>query len=136
MKPIDVDRFRRALEVRRRDAVKSLSRLGRDTFTLDVDSAIDSADRSVVSLSKESLFQQASQRRTELVLIDDALQRIRDGSFGTCEACGDDIRIQRLDALPWTRYCLKCQESIEQNRRANPPAITAEASAAAWRRVG
>jgi DnaK suppressor protein len=135
MKPIDVNRFRQNLEARRRDAVQFLTRLGNDTRTLDVNSASDNADRCVVSLSRESLFEQASQRRTELLLIDDAMQRIGDGSFGVCEGCGDDIQIRRLEAIPWTRYCLKCQEWVEQNRRADPPMAT-EASTTAWRRLG
>jgi DnaK suppressor protein len=136
MKPIDIDRFRYALEVRRQDAVRSLRRLGNDTRTLDVDSATDSADRCVVTLSRESLFQQASQRRTDLLLIDDALRRIRGGSFGTCEICGDDIPIRRLEALPWTRYCLKCQEWVEQNQRADSPAMATEVNLIPWRRIG
>jgi DnaK suppressor protein len=119
MKAIDVDRLRRDLEVRRQDAVQFLTRLGSDTRSLDVNSEIDSADRCVVSLSRESLFQQASQRRTELLLIDDALQRVGDGSFGVCEACGDDIHIRRLKVIPWTRYCLKCQEAAEQSQHAD-----------------
>jgi DnaK suppressor protein len=136
MKPTDVERFRRDLELRRQEAVQFLTRLGNNIRTLDVDSAIDSADRCVVSLSRETLFQEASQRRTLLLLLDDALQRIGDGSFGMCEACGDDIRIRRLEALPWTRYCLKCQESAEQNVPADAPALLAKASARAWRRAG
>jgi DnaK suppressor protein len=82
------------------------------------------------------MFQQTSQRRTELLLIEQALQRIGNGSFGVCEACGDDIQIRRLEALPWTRYCLKCQEGVEQNRRADTAPMATQASSTTWRRAG
>src|SRR5947208_3431309 len=45
--------------------------------------------------------------------IRDALARIKDGSFGTCEACGRPIPEDRLEAIPYTRYCLACAEKAE-----------------------
>ncbi len=47
-------------------------------------------------------------------MIDVALARIQQGIFGGCVACGDDINSRRLDALPWTQYCLRCQQSFEE----------------------
>jgi DnaK suppressor protein len=47
-----------------------------------------------------------------------ALARIADGTYGNCEVCEEEIKPKRLDAVPWTRYCLQCQESID--RRPNP----------------
>jgi RNA polymerase-binding protein DksA len=38
--------------------------------------------------------------------IDAALQRIEEGSYGTCEACGEPIGAERLTAIPWTRLCI------------------------------
>jgi RNA polymerase-binding transcription factor DksA len=43
-----------------------------------------------------------------------ALARIQQGTFGVCVACGDDINPRRIDALPWTQYCLRCQQGFEQ----------------------
>ncbi len=42
--------------------------------------------------------------------IDDALTRIRQGRFGTCEACGQPISKARLEAVPWARLCRDCKE--------------------------
>jgi DnaK suppressor protein len=42
--------------------------------------------------------------------IDGALARIRSGTFGTCEVCGDSISRARLEAVPWTRHCLDCKK--------------------------
>jgi len=41
-----------------------------------------------------------------------ALHRIEDGTYGTCPECDEPISAKRLDALPWARFCVKCQEKI------------------------
>ena len=47
--------------------------------------------------------------------IDEALQRIRQGSFGRCEECGEPIPKGRLQALPYTRHCVACARKLEQS---------------------
>jgi len=42
------------------------------------------------------------------------LARIREGSFGECSHCGKEINAKRLEAVPWTRHCIECQEKLEQ----------------------
>ena len=44
--------------------------------------------------------------------IDQALGRMDDRSFGTCQECGDPISLKRLDALPWALFCVSCQEAL------------------------
>lgn len=119
MKPIGIDTegISQKLKLRRQQIVESLKRLEDETQTLDADSTQDIGDRSVLSISKESLFEQTSQQRLVLRMIERALGRIADGSFGVCASCGDDIWIRRLEALPWTQYCLRCQEAVENERR-------------------
>ncbi|MGC2473381.1 MAG: TraR/DksA C4-type zinc finger protein [Candidatus Sulfotelmatobacter sp.] len=91
-----------------------LGRLGQETRELELDVPQDSADRSVASLSQETLFEQASQRRQQLRRIEGALRRMDEGSFGTCQVCEREIARRRLEALPWTQHCLECQKMIEQ----------------------
>jgi DnaK suppressor protein len=109
----EIQRFRLKLESRREEAFRFLSRLGLETRTLDTDSPQDSGDQSILTISKESLFQQGSQRRNELRMIETALERMREGTYGICAACGEQIQPRRLQALPWTQYCLRCQEMLE-----------------------
>ena len=47
-------------------------------------------------------------------MVDGALDRIREGTFGECIACGTEINPKRLEAVPWTRHCIECQEKVEQ----------------------
>lgn len=91
-----------------------LSRLEIETRSLEQGIPQDSADLSVLNLSQETLFEQASQRRQQLRRIEGALKRMERGSFGICQGCEQEIPLRRLDALPWTQYCLQCQQMIEQ----------------------
>ena len=49
--------------------------------------------------------------------IDAALARLRDGSFGRCEECQQEIPATRLQALPYTRLCVACARKLEQRSR-------------------
>jgi len=114
MKYSDTAQLRQRLEMQLQEVLQSLSGVEYERKSLDTEPAKDSADRCVTSLSKDSLFERSSQRRTTLRLIEAALRRIAEGCFGVCVACGDVIQDRRLEALPWTKFCLRCQQVIEQ----------------------
>ncbi len=48
--------------------------------------------------------------RAELALVSSALTRIEQGSYGLCEACGQEVPYARLQAIPYTKYCIACKE--------------------------
>ena len=50
----------------------------------------------------------------EIVEIDGALERVRDGSYGICEACGEVIVKERLEAIPYARLCFSCKKEEER----------------------
>src|SRR5262252_8179927 len=74
----------------------------------------DPADQASNSYTKELLFSQSTNERNILKLIEEALDRITEGEYGECVNCGEDIQPKRLDAIPWTPHCIKCQEQVEQ----------------------
>jgi DnaK suppressor protein len=45
--------------------------------------------------------------------IDEAIERLNNGSFGVCEECGEVIDIERLEIRPVTTYCIRCKENLE-----------------------
>jgi RNA polymerase-binding transcription factor len=49
---------------------------------------------------------------TQLRLVNEALDRIASGDYGTCLACEEPIAPKRLQAVSWARYCLKCQNEL------------------------
>ncbi|MBI1912281.1 MAG: TraR/DksA family transcriptional regulator [Deltaproteobacteria bacterium] len=55
--------------------------------------------------------------REKLSEIEDALERIKDNSYGTCEECGEPIAEDRLRALPATRVCVECQSKFEREAK-------------------
>src|SRR5437588_9383724 len=76
----------------------------------DRDVSQDPADKASNSYTKELLFSQSTTERNMLRLIEEALARVADGSFGDCVNCGEEIQPKRLDAIPWTPHCIRCQE--------------------------
>ncbi|MFZ0537234.1 MAG: TraR/DksA family transcriptional regulator [Candidatus Sulfotelmatobacter sp.] len=112
----EIQRFEHILKVRLEQTIRSLDRLHDETRSINSDSPSDSADQCVLSLSREALFHQSGERRVMVRRIEAALSRIKKNSFGICIGCGDSINSRRLEALPWTQYCLDCQEDLERNQ--------------------
>ena len=46
--------------------------------------------------------------------VQDALRRVEQGSYGVCHECEEPISAKRLDAIPWAKYCITCQEAVAQ----------------------
>ena len=76
----------------------------------------DPADSGSASFERETAQSLSRHARGLLTEIDDALRRIEDGSFGTCERCGQQIHKDRLEALPYARLCLDCKRRDETGR--------------------
>jgi len=93
-----------------------------ETVNDDRAAAIDSIDgdaKDVVDKSQQDVNQelalQLGERASKMIAdIDQALQRIDDGTYGICERCGKEISDRRLEAVPTARYDAACQEIIEQ----------------------
>ena len=109
-----LETFRKRLEERQQALRKAVSRTEEDGRIADQDTAQDIADRAASSYTKEFLFSVSNNDRQLLQMVETALQRIREGSFGECVNCGAEINAKRLEAVPWTRYCIECQEKMEQ----------------------
>jgi DnaK suppressor protein len=64
--------------------------------------------------TKELLFSMSAIDRRLLDLIDEALVRIEAGEYGQCVHCGELVQERRLEAVPWARHCLRCQDLQER----------------------
>ena len=62
---------------------------------------------------REMAFQLSSRERNELRLMDEALYRMSDGTYGICDSCSKKIGVKRLQIIPLTSLCIECQESSE-----------------------
>ena len=105
----------RQVLIKRRDALRKalagdlslLKELGTQTGGDVVDAALDSVQDEISS-------QLAEVESRELARIENALQRMREGQYGACEACGCSIPMARLNALPYATSCIKCQREAER----------------------
>jgi DnaK suppressor protein len=80
----------------------------------------DPADHAVFSYQKELLFSQGTNGHLQLNMVREAIRRLNDGSFGECLHCGNEIGAKRLEAVPWSRYCIACQEKVETGEIEDP----------------
>ena len=93
---------------------------GRGEF---IDSAHDVGDASVADEVASEEFTEAEHSANVLKQVRDALGRVEDGTYGTCMVDGGPIEEQRLEAVPWTPYCLKHAERIEVAKSSRTPTL-------------
>lgn len=80
----------------------------------DEEGAQDIADKAASSYTKEFLFSLSNNERDVLQLVEEALVRVGSDDFGVCVVCEDEMDRKRLEAVPWAKRCLTCQEKQEQ----------------------
>jgi DnaK suppressor protein len=109
-----LESFKKRLETRQQELRQMVTRNQKDGRAADEEATQDVADRAASSYTKEFLFSQSNNDRQLLNMVEGALSRIREGSFGECVSCGKEINAKRLEAVPWTRHCIDCQEKAEK----------------------
>ena len=116
-----IEAYRRRLAREREDLLGLVTRVEQDGRLADEEGTQDLADKAANSYTKEFLFHQSSNERTLLQQIEEALGRIEAGRYGECLQCGGEIERKRLEAVPWARHCIPCQQSQDQgSSEANP----------------
>ena len=106
--------YKKKLQTRREELLKTIARTEEEGRTADDNPTVDLADKAANSYTKEFLFGQTNTDRSMLQLIDEALLRIKGNKFGACVECEDELQQKRLEAVPWARHCVTCQEKHEQ----------------------
>jgi DnaK suppressor protein len=106
--------YKKKLETKREELLRQMSQAEQEAQAADGDPTQDIADKAANSYTKEFLFSQSNNERTILALVDDALVRVRNGGFGLCVNCQEEIQQKRMEAVPWARHCIACQEKQEQ----------------------
>lgn len=108
------DRIKRKLLKEKQEILKKMSEFRNEGKEIEPDVAQDVVDKAESSYAKEFLFELSNTERRLLIQIDNALRKIDSDDFGICEMCGKKISSKRLNAVPWTPYCIKCQEKQEK----------------------
>lgn len=104
----------RDLLVKRRDALRRvLAGEVSSLKTLRNEKGGDMVDAAVDAVQDEISTKLAEAESRELANIENALERIRNGTYGKCEVCGGKIPVARLNALPYATNCIDCQRANE-----------------------
>jgi DnaK suppressor protein len=106
--------YKKKLTTRREELMKTIARTEEEGRQADDDPTVDLADKAANSYTKEFLFGMTNSDRTILNMIDEALKRIRTNEYGSCLTCQEEMQQKRLEAVPWAKNCISCQEKIEQ----------------------
>src|SRR5678815_3762609 len=91
-----------------------IEKLKGNDLSIDDSETPDPVDLAVRNYSKNVMLAVSENESRQLVLVDEALLRVEDDEYGTCQNCEKPINQKRLAAIPWARYCLDCQELVEQ----------------------
>jgi DnaK suppressor protein len=101
------------LENRRREIQEKLRSL-RETMPVEATQAADAEEQSVNDFVRDIDWALTQMKAESLAQIDQAIQRLDEGTYGTCEDCGQEIAEARLQALPFALLCIRCQEAVEE----------------------
>jgi DnaK suppressor protein len=106
--------FRDKLLQKKKEILEAYTKNKAYGMEADGEGAQDIADKASNSYAKEFLFSLSNTERETLQLVDDALGRIGDRRFGVCAVCDGEMEKKRLEAIPWAKHCISCQEKQEQ----------------------
>lgn len=113
----ELELLRRKLMEKKEDIkkiVRENNREEKDFLSTDVG---DIADVASDSVERELLFELNDNEKRILGNVEDALQKIESGAYGVCEKCGKEIEIERLKAMPFAKFCIKCKSQMEPHRK-------------------
>jgi DnaK suppressor protein len=104
------EKYRKRLLVRQEELILDISRNREVTDETVDEQAQDMVDRATSAYTREFAFSLSEADRKALLLIEQALLRIEQGTYGVCVHCQGVVQEKRLEAVPWARHCLECQE--------------------------
>jgi len=116
---VDVERFKEVLEEERRrvlDAIEYLHKENPGSIEDETDDETTDnhiAETATVTLDREIDYTLEENSEHVLSEIEGALERIEEGTYGTCVNCGKPIAEERLAAIPWATYCIDCKRILE-----------------------
>jgi len=106
--------YKKCLVTTHEELLRLVTKSERDGREADEEATQDVADKAANSYTKEFLFHQSHENRRVLQLVDEALERLKNGTYGLCVSCQEEVQVKRLEAVPWARHCIECQEKQDQ----------------------
>jgi len=114
---INIPHFKLRLLDKEKELSAVLLRLKTEALDSQVAEVGDVGDRAISDENKSVAFEEGTLEWQMLTQVRDALRRIEEGTYGKCIDCGREIDIARLEAIPWTPYCLEDQVKHDEQAR-------------------
>ena len=111
MTQTEINKYKAMLEAKQAELSAGL----RNREDIAIEKTPDAIDEVQLAGERELAIRNLDRESNLLRNVKGALVRIADGSYGVCMHCEEDIKIKRLDAVPWTKYCIKCQEAADRH---------------------
>jgi RNA polymerase-binding transcription factor len=111
MTQTEINKYKAMLETKQAELSAGL----RNRDDIAIEKTPDAIDEVQLAGERELAIRNLDRESNLLRNVKGALVRIADGSYGVCMHCEEDIKIKRLDAVPWTKYCIKCQEAADRH---------------------
>ena len=111
----EINKFKEILEARQAELAEVL----RNREGIAIEKSPDALDEVQRAAERELAIRNLDRESNLLRNVRAALRRIQEGNFGTCLHCEEEISPKRLAAVPWTPYCIQCQEMADRNRDEN-----------------
>jgi len=106
----EMNKFRQILETRQAE----LARVLRNREAIAIEKSADAIDEVQHAAERELAIRNLDRESGLLRQVKGALARIEEGSYGVCLHCEEEINPKRLAAVPWTQYCIHCQEMADR----------------------
>ena len=120
MEPKIVERFKKKLLQAREEIIGQMRQRDGSVQEIGQNGIQDIGDESVTIYNRHLLMSLSENERAKLIEVDEALDRIGNGSFGMCEECEEPIALKRLEVIPNARYCVRCKEELEKVSEESP----------------
>ena len=123
MKESSLKKYEELLLAKKRELLKEMGIIGETHTSTIKDSTGDistysyhMADQGTDNMEREMAFMFASKSGRLVYHIDEALRRIKSGTYGTCQECGKRIQAARLKIVPHARMCIECKSEEERRK--------------------
>ena len=117
MRKAFLKKARDALVARKEQILHQLDEELKEGKESALDEGMDTYDLASEERSREINLILSDRDREKLQAIEEALERIEEGTYGICEVCEEEIAPERLEALPFTRLCISCQSDLEKEAK-------------------
>ena len=111
MNKTELNKYKAMREARQAEVSAGL----RNREDIAIEKTPDAIDEVQLAGERELAIRNLDRESSLLRNVKGALTRVADGSYGVCLHCDEDIKPKRLDAVPWTKYCITCQEAADRH---------------------